>query len=424
MTDIHQKLWIKCISTYDLESATLINESSLDKFRRTYCLNDYIYKLVISKFETSSYLRVNDIEAEYNILKEIDNIPGIPSAIIHYKTEEFQVLVMKRLPGELLADLQIGWLRLLTILAKLSIIIFRLARRNINHNDVLPTNVLVAPNGSVSLIDFDQATHSGFWVALIGQFTGINKGINKIHGSLFSILKLHLKKKISPKIERFLRMLLGKDDRQVQSLPTLSENASSQVKALLEAWKLARVSNASSPGAILAYHSFEMNGYKFPGERPWIDRWNVIRTITDYSGKRTLELGCNMALLSCFLLKEAHASAALAVDAGYKILKAAEQISFAFGVKPVLMQENFDDKNDWETSLTEFKPDIVFALSILNWVRDKQRFLTFLGRFNEVIFEGHESFDIESERLRAVGFQTVDIISISERGRQIIYCQK
>ena len=253
MDDVHQKLWMKCISTYRLESATLIAESPLDKFRRTYCLNNYIYKVVISKFETSSHLRVNDIEAEYIILKEIGDIPGIPSAIAHYRTGEFQVLVIERLPGKLLANLQISWLRLLSVLAKLSIIIFRLARRGISHNDILPTNVLIASDGSVSLIDFDQATHSGFWVALMGQFTGINGGINKIHGSLFGILKLHVMKKVSPRTERFLRILLRKDHRQVQPLPALPENASFQLKALLEAWKFAQVSDASSPGAVLAY---------------------------------------------------------------------------------------------------------------------------------------------------------------------------
>jgi hypothetical protein len=66
----------------------------------------------------------------------------------------------------------------------------------------------------------------------------------------------------------------------------------------------------------------------------------------------------------------------------------------------------------------------VFALSVLNWVQDKQRLLDFLGRFEEVIFEGHDSFDVESRQLGSVGFKQIDIVGVSERGRKIIHCRK
>jgi hypothetical protein len=33
----------------------------------------------------------------------------------------------------------------------------------------------------------------------------------------------------------------------------------------------------------------------------------------------------------------------------------------------------------------------VFALNLLNWVEDKTRLLAVLGRFEELIFEGHDS---------------------------------
>ena len=50
--------------------------------------------------------------------------------------------------------------------------------------------------------------------------------------------------------------------------------------------------------------------------------------------------------------------------------------------------------------------------------------LDFLGCFQEVIFESHDNLDTESKRLHAVGFQNIKIVGISERGREVIHCQK
>jgi len=137
-----------------------------------------------------------------------------------------------------------------------------------------------------------------------------------------------------------------------------------------------------------------------------------------------LELGCNMALLSTFLLRYEKAKAALAVDVSGKILEAAEQIGLAFGVKPSLKLQDFDAPKDWETELADFNPDIVVALNVLNWVQDKKRFLNFLGQFHEVIFEGHDSFEVESEKLSDVGFKRINIIGTTERNRQVLHCRK
>jgi len=155
-----------------------------------------------------------------------------------------------------------------------------------------------------------------------------------------------------------------------------------------------------------------------------MDRWNVFRGITDYSGKRILELGCNMGLLSTHLLKDAGAAAAMAVDRNPKVLDAARMVNCAFNVEATLLVQDFDASEEWETKLAAFEPDIVFALSVLNWVEDKQRFLKFLGRFPEVVFEGHECFEWESRRLASVGFTRVDRVGKSERNRYILHCRK
>jgi hypothetical protein len=57
-------------------------------------------------------------------------------------------------------------------------------------------------------------------------------------------------------------------------------------------------------------------------------------------------------------------------------------------------------------------------------VQDKARFLAFLGRFDEVIFEGHDSSRIERARLREAGFPEIELVDTSERGRPILRARK
>jgi hypothetical protein len=112
------------------------------------------------------------------------------------------------------------------------------------------------------------------------------------------------------------------------------------------------------------------------------------------------------------------------VDHDQSILVAASKVAEAFGVSALLTRVDFDSPEAWEESLLEFRPDIVFALNVLNWLDDKKRFLQFLGQFQELIFEGHDSFRVEQERLQAVGYSKVRLVGITERARPLIHCQK
>ena len=146
--------------------------------------------------------------------------------------------------------------------------------------------------------------------------------------------------------------------------------------------------------------------------------------MTDYEGKTILELGCNMGLLSIYLLKEAGAANSIGVDHDKKILESAKLISEVFEVNPVFRQINFDSAKDWESELSSYKIDVVFALNVLNWVNDKERFLRFLSNFPEVIFEGHDTTEVERKRFEQVGFNTIEEIGYSERERIILKCRK
>jgi hypothetical protein len=81
--------------------------------------------------------------------------------------------------------------------------------------------------------------------------------------------------------------------------------------------------------------------------------------------------------------------------------------------------QDFDEQG-WEDRLASFRPDVVTALSVVQWVADKDRFLQFLGRFPELLYEGHDPVDIERARLLGAGFDRVELIGESERSRPLL----
>jgi predicted Ser/Thr protein kinase len=421
------QLWSRCLKVLQIESAFLLYQSVHDPFRRTYALQDKIYKIVVCQKEISSHLRHQDMSGEFDIMKRCAGIRGIPLATDFIRSQEYEALVVRRLSGKPMSSLSIHWTQLLIVLAKLSIILFKLSLRGVSHNDITPSNILVDSTGSISLIDFDQATRAGCISSLVRQFLGIGVGGDKVHSSVFTIVRRRFKnfrRNVLAKIKTLTNQLWKSNSDKHTQLPVIPAEANDRLKNMLNAWQIAQASNANSPSKKLAYYSLNFEGHFFPGERRWNDRWDILRSITDYTGKRILELGCNMALLSCYLLKESKAAAAFAVDVDADILMAAERVGLAFGVNPSLKQVNFDEAGEWENELIAFKPDIVFALSVLNWVENKERFVSFLGRFPMVIFEGHDHINVECERLCMVGFKQMDIVGISERKREIILCQK
>ena len=173
-----------------------------------------------------------------------------------------------------------------------------------------------------------------------------------------------------------------------------------------------------------AYYSFDFQGFHFPGERPWQERWDNLRAIRDFRGLKILELGCNLGLLSCHLLGEEGSVSAVAVDRDPAIVEGARLVAEALSVSPRIMQIDFDQAEDWEKELLNFRADVVFALSVFNWIEQKDRFLEFLGRHSCVIFEGHDSFEVERNRLQSVGFSRVKLLSLSERDRPLLIADK
>ena len=413
-----------CEEFPNVENIKFISESDEDPSRKTFLLNDIIIKSRKLEDDRSAYLRHNDLKDEYEILKFSSAVKGIPKTFHYNKNELYELLFLSYLPGAQLRNLQLSFIQTVKVTLQVLRILIRLSRKGICHNDVTPQNVLLTGKNNASLVDFDQAVRTTIVKAFAGNILGIRSEESKVSYGLNTIFKDYLRKHFPNFLYSLKRLIGRKPEFEKHELPEIKDDADPKLKKLLDAWRLAQKSNASAPALPLAYYAIDFEGYHFPGERPWNERWNRFSNVTAYEGKTILELGCNMGLLSIYLLKEAGAANSIGVDHDKKILESAKLISEVFEVNPVFRQINFNSAKDWESELSSYKIDIVFALNVLNWVHDKESFLRFLSNFPEVIFEGHDTTEVERKRFEQIGFNTIDEIGYSERERIILRCRK
>ena len=197
-----------------------------------------------------------------------------------------------------------------------------------------------------------------------------------------------------------------------------------EASPLLKIWKGAEHSDANAPGLGVSYYSINFDGLVYKGERAWEPRWAAISSVVVFKGKRLLELGCNLGLLSCYAQHLGALEGGVAVDHDERIVNAAKEMSVVAGVKLTHKIINFDSEDRWEDELPANEFDIVSALSVINWLKDKQRFLNFLSQFPEILYEGHDSLTIEVGRLKSAGFYKIKLVSESERGRTVLLASK
>ncbi len=195
-----------------------------------------------------------------------------------------------------------------------------------------------------------------------------------------------------------------------------------------QAWSV----NTSGWSPEPSYYSIVINGQKFKGVRPWALRWNMVKDALDYQGKKVVELGCCMGLVHTFLKRYRNVTSAVGVDGpDYFLqvqgsphrLRAARRVAQAFEVSEDFIQVDFNRDKDYEGKIG-YDYDIVFCMSLLHWIHDKDRFMRYLSKFQHIIFEGHNVPSVEIARFKRYGFSNYTILGKVDRGRTVIHFYK
>ena len=418
MTDVQsaswrsETTWDHVLSSLAISPSATFHKSVYDPTIRTYLEGDLAHKITLKTDLPDLYPKISPGAFEAALLKHCEGIPGVPTVRGFRETTTACALSMHRLEGSTLQDV-IGDLTI----AQVSRIIMRLLRttlaiswRGIAHNDVVPRNIVVSQCSRPYLVDFDQAHHTSRTDALLRNVLGVRTNIPLVYGS-WLLVAARLAFQFLPR-------------RRAANMPTLAPDASPMHRKLFSAWKIAQRASMKARGKPIAYYSLVVGDVKLPGERPWEQRWEMLRGAADYKGLRTLDLGCNMGLLSVWLLKEGNACSALGVDSDPLILASAKQVAEAFSVSASFEKVNLDATYPWERRFGPSDFDVIFVLNVLNLVQDKQRLMDFLGRFSLVVFEGHDRNAVEIQRFSNAGFQIHRMLGTSDRGRTVFVFSK
>ena len=97
----------------------------------------------------------------------LPRLAGVPAALELIEADGRQVLVLERVPGQPLSRLELSWPDFALVQLRLLRLVWGLARRGVRHNDLRPENVMVAPDGRIHLVDFDQASTGGLLECLV-----------------------------------------------------------------------------------------------------------------------------------------------------------------------------------------------------------------------------------------------------------------
>jgi predicted Ser/Thr protein kinase len=409
------------------DQAELLSASLLDRGRRVYRIGDRAYKIVLARYTTTEAKRALNLAQESALLRELAALSGVPRLVDYQRLSEGEVLVSEYVSGHLWNGLSSHVTKALITFPRLLALLYRLSRRGMVHGDVNPDNVVIDAAGRPWLLDFDQAQRAPVWPSFLANFLGIPRKGLVVHFGALQFLKRWLQGVLPPQVlapaRRVSRRLRGLPPPVVQRLGSLPAGASEKLRLLHQAWQIGAASDASAPGEGVCYYALTVDGFHLPGERPWQERWAMLEQAVDWSGARVLELGCNMGLLGTSAMLRG-AEAVMGVDADPLILEANRLVQQANGVRYSVAVCNFDDSKDWEVGLAAFRPTVVTALSVLNWVKDHARFVRFLGRCETVLFEGHEPVEVEISRLAGAGFTRVERLGRSERARGVLIARK
>ena len=421
-----EQLWDEFAAARLGPDAALISVSRYSSHRRVYVAGKRVWK--IRRIAAEGYDRTQSLAGEYEILQTLEGVAGVCRGATYVCDDTWETLSYDLTPGVTLEAALADDPKAVTggLLRRLRRVLRGIHARGIAHRDLRPDNILIGPSGEITLLDFDQAVRvsrsRAFWL------DGYGIGSGGAWHTLYALMRRHCRwyaavtwpaRAVARLIRRMKRAKRGL--APVSPGMRIPDVAEGPLSLLAEAWRIAQRSKANAPGQTVAYYSLDVCGEHFPGERPWALRWHHVAENVDFAGKRVLELGCNLGLFSAFAHR-AGAVACTGVDADADILDGARRVAEALAADVTYRQIDFDSPEDWESELAGH--DIVLALSVINWVQDKDRFRRFLARHDEVLFEGHEAADIDRAMLGDIGIDDVALVATSERHRPVYHARR
>lgn len=410
-----QEEWRDFVCTHVGEGAELVYISPTDSDRRVYRIGDRLAKIQRSVEGTSQ--NGQRLAPEYAVLQRLGNDRALDRNPTFERHDGWEMLWYDYIEGELLSELwrRAGFFGKLRLAVRATRAVSRLHRQGVAHVDSQAPNYIGDRHGTIHPIDFgDAAVHPPLMAAavdarrfLLGRYGLVQRTAKALFLNLW------------PNSQQLYRTFKLK---RVAPFSTSLEglNGDGDGRLLEEGWRRSARWNTTA-GHWLAYSSLTIGGVHFPGWRPWLLRWTWIREAVSFEGKAVLDLGCNVGLFSSFALLEG-ASSAIGIDADGGVLEAGALIASGLGVFPIFKRAFLKSADDWERLPS--KADIVAAMSIAEWVEDKEALLRFLATVPELIYEGHESMSVERERLQRAGFQTIRALAITERGRVLFHATR
>ena len=400
-----EQAWRSTVASILGEGAELISVSRYIGDSRVYRLGEQLAK--IRSLDVALPPGVSSLDREAEILRHLGQSAD------YVGSDRWEAILLPRIDAVPLDSLLSAWslMRRARVLARLAPKLRRLHAMGVAHRDLRPDNVLVADDGEPCIVDFDRATLAAGWATGLADWLGLaHTGLSP--NPFWKLALLTMAPKAGSLARRVRAVIGGTNGHQKRS------TRQAAVDPLGAAWSLAQRSPANAPGQMVAYYAFTYRGRHFPGERPWYARWEPIRRAVDFRGKRLLEFGSNMGLLSSFATIYG-AVEAVGVDHDPLIIQSARLVAQGLGTGAEFERVDLIGDASWEERLAG--ADIAVAMSVVHWLPEPERLLRFLGRHAEVIYEGHDSVDVETARLRSVGFEEISVIAETDRDRFLLH---
>jgi len=133
------------------------------------------------------------------------------------------------------------------------------------------------------------------------------------------------------------------------------------------------------------YHSFNLDGINIQGQRNPKQRLNEFRKYYDFKDKNVLDFGCNVGAM-LFHLPEIKSG--IGVDFDKTAINSARNISRILQRNDISFIKHDFDKDDYDSLRKKIKakPDVIFMLALLYWVKSWEELYRFCLSFNCPVF--------------------------------------